>query len=124
MTSEYILPAECEACGSENIAVRVCYDSGITRYVCLDCGFSRSLPKTENLKKRSNTSLFGWAKRIKDTSPYCHICGSKEDLEAHHIIPVSHDSTYKYSPTNGIVLCKRCHYLVHNKNKQDGENNE
>jgi transposase-like protein len=57
MTGEYILPTECEACGSENIAVRVCYDSSITRYVCLDCNHSRSLPKEENLKKRHNTSL-------------------------------------------------------------------
>ena len=113
--SEYILPKECEVCGSDNIVVRVLYKTELVRYVCLDCGHSRSLPKQENLKKRVNTSLNNWAARIIKHHPFCSICGSKENLEAHHIIPVSHSDRHKYLDTNGITLCKQCHYLVHHK---------
>jgi len=45
----------------------------------------------------------------------CHICGSDIQVEAHHIIPRSHDpqGRWWYSPTNGIALCRRCHEQVH-----------
>ena len=114
-TAEYILPQSCEMCGSENLYVRVIYNRGITRYGCLDCNWARSLPKQENLKKRTNTSLSHWSENVKAHHPFCAICGSKEKLEAHHIIPVSHDRSYMYHITNGITLCHKCHYLVHNK---------
>lgn len=114
-SAEYILPKECERCGSDNIAMRVLFDKGITRYVCLDCGESRSIAKQQNLKKRVNGSVSRWAARVIQHHPFCTICGSKEDLEAHHIIPVSHSRAFMYVDTNGITLCKRCHSLVHNR---------
>lgn len=113
--SEYIIPSQCECCGSSNIAVRVLWNKGITRYVCVDCSYARSVAKEINLKKRTNTSVSTWAARTIKHHPFCVICGSKDDLEAHHIIPVSHSRKYMYVDTNGITLCKRCHYLVHNK---------
>lgn len=118
-SAEYLIPKKCEVCGSENIAVRVIFDKGITRYVCLDCNNSRSVPKESNLKKRVNTSLSHWAARTIGHHPFCVICGSKEDLEAHHIIPVSHSRRFMHVDTNGITLCKRCHYLVHNKEEEN-----
>jgi ssDNA-binding Zn-finger/Zn-ribbon topoisomerase 1 len=115
--ANYIIPKECEDCGSDNVIVRVIYDKGITRYMCLDCGSSRSIAKSENLKRRSSTPLNHWSKRVIRHHPFCNICGSKENLEAHHIIPVSHCrgtySHYMYLDTNGITLCKKCHSLVH-----------
>ena len=114
-SAEYTMPKECEGCGSENIKVRVIYDQGLTRYFCEDCGWSRSLPKEKNLKKRRGNTNNHWASFIVRKYPFCTICGSKESLEAHHIIPVSHCATYAYSCTNGITLCKKCHWLVHNK---------
>lgn len=114
-TAEYVLPVKCEVCGAEDLIVRVIFDKGITRCVCTECGWSRSLPKEENLKKRTNTSLNHWAARIVKNHPFCAICGSKEALEAHHIIPVKHSERYKYMDTNGIVLCSKCHWLAHNK---------
>lgn len=117
MNEEYYYPQECEQCGSDNLIMRICYDSKIARYVCKDCNFARSLPKASNLAKRTNTSINNWAKRIIKSYPRCFICGenSHDKLEAHHIIPVSHSERFKYSYTNGITLCKKCHYLVHNK---------
>lgn len=116
--AEYRVPTVCERCGSENIAIRAIFDSQIVRYICCDCGNGRSLPKEENLKKRTNTTLNNWALQVKKRQPFCVICGSKEGLEAHHIIPVSHSKRYEYIDTNGISLCKKCHYLVHNKESE------
>lgn len=113
--AEYKVPIQCEMCLSQNLITRVLYDKGITRYVCLNCGYSRSIAKETNLQKRHNTSLNHWAESIKSHHPSCYICGTSKDLEAHHIIPVSHSEKHKYSPSNGITLCKQCHYLVHNK---------
>ena len=115
--SNYSLPKICEACQSPNIVVRVCWGSGAVRYICQTCGFSRSLPKEENLKKRVNSSMSHWAVQVKKRQPYCQICGNSNlyELEAHHIIPVSHSEEYKYTATNGITLCRKCHFLVHNQ---------
>lgn len=115
--AEYIIPKTCEVCGSDNIAVRVIFDKGITRYICLNCNNSRSIAKQENLKKRSNTPINNWAQRVVKRHPFCTICGNKEELEAHHIIPVSHARDFMLMDTNGITLCKRCHLLVHNHNR-------
>ena len=114
-TAEYMIPKGCERCGSDNIAVRVIYSSGVTRYVCLDCGYSRSIAKAMNLKRRVNSALTNWSARVISHHPFCTICGSKENLEAHHIIPVSHSRAHVYWDTNGITLCHQCHSLVHNR---------
>lgn len=113
--AEYIIPKVCEECGSENVAVRVIYDTGIVRYVCLDCGGGRSLAKQENLKRRTNTPLSNWAKRTIKGHPSCVVCGSTANLEAHHIIPVSHSRRHMYEQGNGVTLCKACHWLAHHK---------
>lgn len=115
MSEEYIFPHQCEECGSENIVVRVLYDKKIVRYFCPDCGNSRSIPKASNLRRRTNTTLSHWAQQVIKNHPFCAICGSKENLEAHHIIPVAHCERTKFTPTNGIALCRDCHYLAHHK---------
>ncbi len=55
-----------------------------------------------------------WADDIKKRdSKQCVICGSKDNLEAHHIFGVSQ---YPYLTTeinNGITLCKSCHNKYH-----------
>jgi len=42
---------------------------------------------------------------------YCYICGFKEALEQHHIIPISEGGQDKMS--NKINLCPNCHTLAH-----------
>ena len=45
----------------------------------------------------------------------CAICGTNEDLEVHHIVPVHIDSRQALDPTNFITLCDwrnhGCHYV-------------
>ncbi|WP_323736316.1 HNH endonuclease [Methanosphaera sp. ISO3-F5] len=55
-----------------------------------------------------------WASDIKKRdSKRCILCGSKKELEAHHIFGISQ---YPYLTTelnNGITLCKKCHNNYH-----------
>lgn len=44
----------------------------------------------------------------------CAICGSAEKCETHHIIPLSVLPQLKLDNNNLILLCSRCHKLVHN----------
>jgi len=45
---------------------------------------------------------------VKLRDKICRVCGSSKDLVIHHIIP-NGPST----PDNLILLCRRCHYVVH-----------
>ena len=64
--------------------------------------------------------MSNWSESVKKKCGYrCVICGSSEKLEAHHIIPVSHDVTHKYDINNGIALCHGCHFLTHHAKKRN-----
>ena len=45
---------------------------------------------------------------------YCEICGCKENLECHHIIPITLENyeIYREDP-NIITVCKDCHHDIH-----------
>lgn len=111
-------PTRCEKCGSEDITIRVIWEKGIVRALCNECLWSKSLPKEENLSRRNNTTQAHWAQRIKSFHPSCAVCGSNKDLEAHHIIPVANSEKYRYYDSNGVTLCKECHYLAHHKERE------
>ena len=42
----------------------------------------------------------------------CAICGSKEEITAHHIKPWASHKHLRYEQSNGITLCSDCHYGV------------
>jgi hypothetical protein len=45
-----------------------------------------------------------------ETQPYCQACGSKKDLEVHHIEPFHLNPDRELDPHNLITLCSRsCH---------------
>lgn len=47
----------------------------------------------------------------------CVMCGSKENLQIHHINPVAHSNQKeKDNIENLATLCRKCHYLAHNGN--------
>ncbi len=44
--------------------------------------------------------------------PSCAACGTKKDLDVHHIIPVSVNPQRELDPTNLVTLCSaRCHLV-------------
>jgi 5-methylcytosine-specific restriction endonuclease McrA len=49
--------------------------------------------------------------------PVCEVCGSKIQLEVHHIVPFARDPSKELDPTNLITLCENsndgviCHLL-------------
>jgi len=109
----------CPSCNSDNIGYKVIGyppNNLIIRFSCLDCGAAQSLPHAENLKRRNNTSLNHWRERVvKNDGAFCRLCHAEENLEVHHLIPMMADSNKQYALNdgNGIVLCKRCHNLLH-----------
>ena len=45
----------------------------------------------------------------------CEFCGEKNDLIAHHEIPIKINPNFALDPENGIVLCKKCHNIYGHK---------
>ena len=57
-----------------------------------------------------------WNKTILEQDNYkCQICGERENLHCHHIIPVKLQPMVALDPSNGIVLCETCHYKYGHK---------
>lgn len=52
------------------------------------------------------------AQHLKEQST-CQVCGTKEDLNVHHIIPFHVDKSKELVPSNLITLCERnkCHFI-------------
>jgi 5-methylcytosine-specific restriction endonuclease McrA len=42
-------------------------------------------------------------------------CGRKTNLQVHHIQKWSRASSLRYETSNGITLCKYCHYSIKGK---------
>ena len=45
----------------------------------------------------------------------CLLCGSEEDLQAHHIKPVRSNPELKDDPDNGVTLCATCHKATYRR---------
>ena len=48
--------------------------------------------------------------------PLCEACGGDEDVQVHHVVPVSFDKTLELVRTNFMTLCESprrlCHYRI------------
>lgn len=54
-----------------------------------------------------------WARKVKRAGA-CEICGSKEKLVAHHLVPWSASIKGRFDVKNGQCLCESCHKMMHN----------
>lgn len=43
----------------------------------------------------------------------CQCCGTKKQLDVHHILPYSDYEDFRVDPNNGILLCRSCHTTYH-----------
>lgn len=57
--------------------------------------------------------LKSWARELLWQHEECVICGSRENLEPHHIIKCDSKNPMFFSHDNGVVLCHRCHNMYH-----------
>ena len=109
----------CPRCQSEEIILRACLGSDgrlMLRMICNACGYECTLKKRDTKYKRTSGPLKKWADEVKARDNYrCILCGSTYRIEAHHILPVSHDHLrqYIFKINNGVTLCRDCHEKVH-----------
>ncbi len=60
-------------------------------------------------------ALMTWSKIIHKRDKLCVICGSRENLNAHHILHKKLYPTLAFNTNNGITLCQKHHKEVHGK---------
>lgn len=59
--------------------------------------------------------LSDWAEKVINRDTHCVLCGSRQNLEAHHVFKVNmYDDAY-LDINNGVTLCRKCHSLYHEK---------
>ena len=72
----------------------------------------------ETVKKRNTYGYRKWRNSVIERDKKCQICGSKENLEAHHIKEFSKYPLERLNLDNGVALCQKCHKKIHKKNKR------
>jgi 5-methylcytosine-specific restriction endonuclease McrA len=68
----------------------------------------------------SNLCMDAWTSLVKLHADYtCEWCG-KPATDAHHMIARAQGNRLRFSPENGVALCKGCHMEFHNRNSLKG----
>lgn len=63
---------------------------------------------------RDSNDYKQWRNNVYKRDNYkCIKCGSKNKLNAHHILSWSHYPELRYNIDNGITLCEQCHIKIH-----------
>lgn len=71
---------------------------------------NKSIKNSKNVKYSKDWTLI--KKQIKEDANFkCRICGSSENLQVHHKIPIKNGGTN--IKENLILLCKSCHQKLH-----------
>ena len=70
---------------------------------------------SENQRERNSAAYAAWRKAVFVRDEFtCQLCGQVGgNLNAHHIKPFAEFPDLRFDESNGITLCKRCHYEVH-----------
>lgn len=67
------------------------------------------------VNNRNSSKVVMWKKKVKKIGK-CEICGSTENLVAHHIVPWAYSIKGRTDIKNGQCLCKNCHRMMHDDN--------
>ena len=71
---------------------------------------------SENEKLRKSVEYKDWQQSVYKKDHYqCQICGSKKEINAHHLSGWKEYPDKRFDIDNGITLCKDCHIKVHQK---------
>jgi 5-methylcytosine-specific restriction endonuclease McrA len=76
-------------------------------------------PQKKVKEELDSEKLRKWAKRVKDRDKKCLVCGSTENLTAHHLLNKSHHPSVAYITEMGVCLCENCHNKFHNEYKNN-----
>lgn len=80
---------------------------------CSDFEIKRNKPIKKVSSKRITVTEETYNKVMQRDKYKCRLCGTTFNLQEHHIVYKSEDRKLINEPTNLIVLCARCHALVH-----------
>lgn len=86
-----------------------------------------------NAAIRRLTENRNWMDAVKVRDGKCLVCGSVENLESHHIVPLAvlvgthgvtnineaRDCAALWELSNGMTVCTRCHYKIHGRKYED-----
>lgn len=64
------------------------------------------------VNNRQSSKAVGWAKKVKRVGK-CEVCGSTQQLHAHHIVPWEYSIKGRTDLENGQCLCNNCHKMMH-----------
>lgn len=63
-------------------------------------------------------SKCGMSRSVKNRDGYmCQKCGSRNELQVHHIKEWSRYPELRFEATNLLTVCKECHKKIHSKRK-------
>lgn len=116
---------KCE-CGTQFSTMRSAVLSGNTK----SCGCTKGLlsgsehpnykpnktQKERNDEEMSRKTFAArmWSKKVREVGE-CFICGSRNNLIAHHLRSFAKHPELRYDECNGVCLCKGCHNEYHYK---------
>ena len=65
-------------------------------------------------KFRHGTPYLNWRKKVLERDNHtCVVCGNKENVQAHHILPAKDYPELRLEVSNGQTRCKTCHKEEH-----------
>lgn len=74
----------------------------------------------ETAKKRNNYKYRKWREAVIARDGFCMKCGSKENLEAHHIKSFAENPMDRFDVSNGLTYCHDCHKQIHKEARERG----
>jgi hypothetical protein len=107
----------CEACGEEFRRAKSALINRRTgelyehTYCSMECqGIGKRVEHRDEQDRRSPKDI-EWRKAVLERDNYtCQMCGSQENLEAHHIEPYMDSPELRHDVSNGVCVCHECHY--------------
>lgn len=71
---------------------------------------------------RNSANYRNWRKKVFDRDEYrCKKCGTRKNLQAHHIKTWMQNKALRYEVSNGITLCRDCHLAAHGGSWRNGQ---